>query len=630
MSGGADGQVRVWEVNTSINCLWTSSPTLVRDACVKVAMDVRHGVVVAGLRSGTVLTWTGFAFSSADDNGALALEPQEHRLLAPTPPLDTSDSSSHEAPLPELMDIRIAPEDGGASLLTVYHSSPIFHRYSWNVTTNAFDHTVFGEESAASIRAIFPAWTTRPDEHDFVITGDQLGDISIFAWNATPTSPSPQVSGSDGTDLAIVRAIRHFAAHEDGAVTALAWNSAVLVSGSCGTIKAWDALTFVPLRTISFPVARPFAGRDLDSVSQIVLEGDALVVSAGSTVLAWKAGPVGRPNGKGKIVRIRSGRSNNAVPKWQREYQTPPNLACTRTDMSNANAEQIEMYRDIAESCKELEEERKYTRRAVGRQKEHTSTLAHLGLSEAEALEYVLMLSRDEEEARRSRYAYGEDDGVFMPDFEEASTPMATPSNAFGSAASSAAPSRTSSFSAHSSGSGEQPSVFYGGRSLPRTVPSSSNHKVQVSPRMRPEPTEAGFSASPLASRSVSSSAGLPPPVLDASHFPIVAASRTSSGSAASDSSARSSAAGTPQSARSAWSTPLRSLHSSGVPSPSRVGGGGASPSRSPTQLSGAVAGVPRRPPAPTPVNVDDEDDEDLKFAIELSLAEARSRGEDV
>ena len=299
-----------------------------------------------------------------------------------------------------------------------------------------------------------------------------------------------------------------------------------------------------------------------------------------------------------------------------------------RTDIFSMPAEQIEMYRDIIESCKELDEEKTYARQAIGREKEQMSTLAHLGLSEVEAVEYVLMLSRDEEEARRSRSAFGEDEGVFMPDFEEASTPMATPSNAFGSAASSAAPSRTSSFSTHSSGSGEPPSVFHGGRSLPRTVPSSSNHKVQVSPRVRPEPTEAGFSASPLASRSVSSSAGLPPPVLDASHFPIVAASRTSSGSAASDSSARSSAAGTPQSARSAWSTPLRSLHSSGVPSPSRVGGGGASPSRSPTQLSGAVAGVPRRPPAP--VDVDDEDDEDLKFAIELSLAEARSRGEDV
>ena len=253
VSGGADGQVRVWEVNTSIKCLWTSSPTFVRDACVKVAMDARHGVVVAGLRSGTVLTWTGFAFSSADDNRALALEPQEHRLPAPTPPLDTSDSSSHEAPLPELMDIRIAPEDGGASLLTLYHSSPIFHRYSWNAATDAFDHTVFGEESAASIRAIFPVWTTRPDEHDFVITGDQLGDISIFAWNATPTSPSPQVSRPSGTDLASVRAIRHFAAHEDGAVTALAWNSAVLVSGSCGTSRLGTLSLLFPFAPFHFP-----------------------------------------------------------------------------------------------------------------------------------------------------------------------------------------------------------------------------------------------------------------------------------------------------------------------------------------------------------------------------------------
>ncbi len=291
------------------------------------------------------------------------------------------------------------------------------------------------------------------------------------------------------------------------------------------------------------------------------------------------------------------------------------------------SAEQIEMYRDIAESQCELEEEQRHFRRTFGREKEQLSTLAHLGLSEVEAVEYVLMLSRDEEEARRidrSRTAessrYGEE-GVFLVDFDDVPTPMATPSNVFRSEPSSVAPARTSSTSAHSSpSSGSYTSGLQGGHSFPRRTPSSSNHKIQVSPRARPEPTEAGFRMSPLPS----SSSGVPPQTSDLDHFPVVPVSRTPSSASASGSSSsvRGSAPGSPQSTRSAWSTPLRTLHPSGVPSPSRVGSV-ASPSQSPSR---SVAGAAWRPPSSSHA----EEDEELRFAIELSLAEARSRGADV
>ena len=296
--------------------------------------------------------------------------------------------------------------------------------------------------------------------------------------------------------------------------------------------------------------------------------------------------------------------------------------------------EQIEMYRDIAESKRELAEEQTYTRRAFGREKEQLSSLAHLGLSEVEAVEYVLMLSRDEEEARResaaerSQLGVGEE-GVFIADFDDVPTPMATPSNMFGSEPSSVVSSRASSFSAHSSPSPRSGS-YTNGRPFPRASvpPSSSNHKVQVSPRVLPEPMEAGLStsSSPLPSRSASSSNGVVPPMaFDPGHFPAV--SRTPSSTSASGSSVRDSAPGSPQSVRSAWSTPLRSLHSSQAPSPSPPKmGGAASPSQSPARSLSGVLGSARRAP---PVSYAEED-EDLRFAIELSLAEARSRGENV
>ena len=63
------------------------------------------------------------------------------------------------------------------------------------------------------------------------------------------------------------------------------------------------------------------------------------------------------------------------------------------------------MHRDIAESRRELEYEQAHTRQTFGRERYQQLTLDHLGLSEVEAVEYVLMLSRDEEEARRQQRA---------------------------------------------------------------------------------------------------------------------------------------------------------------------------------------------------------------------------------
>ena len=58
------------------------------------------------------------------------------------------------------------------------------------------------------------------------------------------------------------------------------------------------------------------------------------------------------------------------------------------------------MHRDISESKREIEEEQSWKHAAYGRKKDHLGSLEALGLNEQEALEYVLMLSRDEEEGR--------------------------------------------------------------------------------------------------------------------------------------------------------------------------------------------------------------------------------------
>ncbi|KAI0363927.1 hypothetical protein BV20DRAFT_975037 [Pilatotrama ljubarskyi] len=614
VTGGADGRVKLWDAKTSLQCLWTSnkSAPLVPDPCTKLAVDLQQGIVAAALRSGTVLVWTGFPSLRMEPTDAAVVEPREIRIPAPissAPP----GSSPFEIAYSEILDLRISARSlpDHLSILVAYHPSPHFHRLTWTSASGVFERTLFGDDGAAPIRALFPVWASRPDESSFVIAGDELGSISIFPWDAQ--LPQSSIPGT-----AAVQSVHHFAAHEDGAVTALAWNSVVLVSGSSrGTIKVWDALTFAPLRAFSSPAARPSPGAEWDGVNRILLDRDTLMVSVGSRVMAWKAGPVGRPGLHGKGKTVRSARSSGAA-KWH---------------------QQLEMHRDIAESRRELEEEQTHTRRTFGREREQLSTLAHLGLSEVEAVEYVLMLSRDEEEARWRHAvessAYREDEGVFMADFDDVPTPMVTPSTMLGSESSSAVSSRTPSFSGHSSpSSGAGTSIFQGGRAFPHPMPSTSNHKVQVSPRFRPEPMEAGSSVSPPPSGSISASSGgggVPPPVSDNEHFPAVSRTPSSASGSASArtsvpstpaSSVRNSVAGSPHSVRSAWSTPLRSLHSSEAPSPSQ------SPARSLPRAAAVSSSTAGR--SDGALALVDEDDEDLRFAIELSLAEARSRGEDV
>lgn len=325
VSGGADGRVKLWEVQAAqLKCLWTSNndSSLVPDPCIKIVFNSQRGIIASGMRSGTTLVWTGFDLQST--SSVPALEIHELRIPAPTSPTATASPVVSLPPLEdaqrEITGLRIAPNDKLSSLLVTYRASPFFRRLSWDSISGAFYNTFFGDEGAGAITAVFPVWACQPEERDFVVAGDQLGNISIFPWDTRSLSPLSTSTSSLPANPS-VHAVRRFGAHEDGAVTALAWNSAVLASGSSrGTIKVWDALTLAPLRSFPSPAARPFPGGEWDPVFQILLEPDTLIVSVGSRVLAWKAGPVGRSpaHGKGKMRALNS-RSFGGVAKWQRE-----------------------------------------------------------------------------------------------------------------------------------------------------------------------------------------------------------------------------------------------------------------------------------------------------------------------
>jgi len=225
--------------------------------------------------------------------------------------------------------------------------------------------------------------------------------------------------------------------------------------------------------------------------------------------------------------------------------------------------EQVDMYRDISESQREIEEEQSQRRAAYNREKDQLGSLEALGLNEQEALEYVLMLSRDEEERQDSS--------------ENPSTP----------------PSFTQS----------------------RPLPPSSNVKVQTSPRVKREVWSAGVAGS-SGSLEMGQSTSTGSDLSDGKEFPTVGESVSSRGSGvdgiATPLKPRRSSGGPP----SAWSTPLK-IPSKPTASPERVAVTISVPLPMPTLAS------KREEWKGQPIaHEESQEDRDLKLAIELSLAE--------
>ena len=217
------------------------------------------------------------------------------------------------------------------------------------------------------------------------------------------------------------------------------------------------------------------------------------------------------------------------------------------------------------------------------------------------------MLSRDEEDTRSGpatppNRLISMEEGVFEADSDESATYGIRPSSA-----------------------SQSPPL-----SLPRTSHSTSNRKVQVSPRFRPEPTEAGFSISLMTSDAIGTSAAMISRTVSTSSiedFPSISTqSAASTPSATGTSWPRRTSSDVPR--KTAWGSPRHSPSKGSSLTDSRVWTSSppTSSSGSASLLSIVLAEDPCNADNAVPQGEVDEMDSDLRFAIELSLAEAQSR----
>jgi len=228
--------------------------------------------------------------------------------------------------------------------------------------------------------------------------------------------------------------------------------------------------------------------------------------------------------------------------------------------------------------------------------------LYHLGLTELEAVEYTLMLSRDEElrKLQTGSNEHVHEEGIF--DADESSNSQ---SGSDQSTLSSSSVRQYSPPPLRPSTSGSSTSSY--GRLVSLVSPSSSNIKVQVSPRFYPEPMEAGgLFGRPSEPQSI--------PQGSPSSFPSNSCSQPTHGPMTLLATPpKQSFAGTgPSSGKpNAWNKPLPGTGLAASPS---------FPTGKPPQFS-----LERDCEVEAERNREAENME-LRFALELSLAEAQSR----
>ena len=276
--------------------------------------------------------------------------------------------------------------------------------------------------------------------------------------------------------------------------------------------------------------------------------------------------------------------------------------------------EQIEMNNDIRESKRVLEDEHSYAQRSYGRVKAQQSTLDQLGLSEAEAIEYLLMLSREEDERRRienlaaTEFTSGaglqsqipvpsarqNDIGDNVSDEEEIFT--------FEEGDQEYRPARIPRPQSEGPSFSSRPPQF-----LSRSL-SISNEKVQVSHSLTSERGFLGRSAS----------MGLNP--LNPETMSGVASPSSTPASSFDDTSAFPSMS-PPSSGTPSRSAVLAGSWSRGSPSIVSSNHSAAGSSPTPSSRRGGI-------PSQSAMTIEEQEDAELRFVLELSLAEARSRGE--
>ncbi|CEL60835.1 hypothetical protein RSOLAG1IB_04074 [Rhizoctonia solani AG-1 IB] len=490
VSSSADGTVKLWNLPATqrgqLNCIWTGRYTdgggltsevaaVVKVSCVKVAIDLTSEVVAAGYADGTILVWFGVVLGSPDLSNVKCI-----RIPPPS-----------VAPLP-LKSLHInAQSQKSISILAHHATDAHFYRLNIERDSGLVGRLRFGGDKedvrtghSSSIPSSFASTSGTPitgtntpstpvpvspsypanaplqitldlpkndlisaqRSRNFIAAGDSLGRVCVWDWEAEETTSQPvthksvdpsEDANKDGETtpekaetVSEVQAIIAWDAMDGESISALVWGDVTIGVGSAqGNTAIFDSLSQQLLRRIPCPSPASTHGRE--PVSQIVIEGDTALISVGSQVVAWhvrKDNGKGDPwakSSKGKQSTSGKGRSTTTA-KWHQRN---------------------ELDTEISHSLNQMKDEHARAQSGLRRARAQAGALAEMGLDEADAVQYLMMLSREEEESRKAtdganEAAIRESEAGSLETRDEA--PYGSPTNSTRSSAPSASTSPSS------------------------------------------------------------------------------------------------------------------------------------------------------------------------------------------
>lgn len=432
-TAAADGSVYIWHAKHDVP-IWKGSAHTERKANAPsdgpvdcLVYQPAHGVLLAACRSRTVCVWTGVeakalsalynsrsarheALSDADRAQSAALQ-QAKRLHIPAHAAP-SDAPSVDA----LVLDTYVEEERRLSFLVHMRNARVFLRH--DILDGEVRTTVFGAPNISPITSIrcdfdvreragrLPAAllarmrAARFKEHKFVCAGTASGGIGIWEWDAGEAyqeaeqlawqqCAAPQLVVGDAQAAPALVLEGH-----TNAITALDMTPSLLFAGcEDGTVKALDPLTGHVVRVFNERTARRQPARMLASgelsaehaarfrVNQIVADDDLFVAAIGPQVLAWRTTAAA----EAPAAEIKA-----AVPARRARAAERPRM---RMDLDRAVQEEQEL----------LQAERR-ERQATHARRDAAQASIQGALDDEAALDYALMLSR--EEAQNDELSY--------------------------------------------------------------------------------------------------------------------------------------------------------------------------------------------------------------------------------
>ncbi|WFC97870.1 hypothetical protein MYAM1_000591 [Malassezia yamatoensis] len=366
-----------------------------------------HGVLIAARRSGVLCIWTRLPVKAL---AAQYTQPMRERQSASMPASPDSSKPSFVMNIGRVAKIELDTYDDDRDCVTFLlhrHKEHVFYRYDIQCRSSKVHTVVFGAPNISmltSIRADFDLRDPRPalptsilaqkraarfTERKFVCAGTASGGIGVWEWNAAgafseesqrswQATRTPQVADAQAAPALVV--VGH-----SNAITALDVTPSLLFAGTeDGTIKVMDLLTGHHLRTFNDRAAKRQPARMLANgqlteeqasrfrVNQIIANNEQFIAAIGTQVLAWRSSEV-----------------SDTTPSDPRTVTTRKSRA---TDRLRARAD---WDRVVQEEQQWMDAERSEQANAEAQQRA-THTAMQGTLDEDSALNYALMLSRDE------------------------------------------------------------------------------------------------------------------------------------------------------------------------------------------------------------------------------------------